>query len=128
MGTQESPKVGAHYTRGELELELGKLAVRLGRLRASHGGRARRGVAWLQPAVHEFLDACVRLMSRTRSAHRGMLMQRLCHLAASAELELVGLPEWLEEQKSPYATTEFRVPANASGQARDGASMATRRR
>jgi hypothetical protein len=93
MGERAGPGIGAYYSRGELELELGQLALLLARLRAAHQGRPRRGMAWPQPAVNEFLEACIRILGRTRGAQRAVAVQRLCYLAPSAELGLVGLEE-----------------------------------
>lgn len=120
MGGRAVPETGAFYSRGELELELGKLALSLGRLQAAHKGRPRRAVAWPQPAVNEFLETCVRILARTRDSHRANAVERLCYVARSAELGLIGLEEWLQEQPAPRSTSDVRMPVNVTWQGDGG--------
>lgn len=125
MAGRTPPKNGAFYSRGELELELGKLALSLGRLQAAHKGRPRRAVAWPQPAVNEFLDACVRVLARTGSLHRAVAVERLATLAASAELGLIGLEEWLQEQAAPRSTSDRRMAVNVTWRGEGGTTAST---
>lgn len=127
MSGRAAPKTGAYYSRGELELEMGKLALSLGRLQAAHKGRPRRAVSWPQPAVNEFLETCVRILARTSGAHRGVAVQRLCYLATSAELGLIGLEEWLQEQPAPRSTTDLRMPVNVTWQGDGGTTVSNGR-
>lgn len=109
-----------YYSRGELELELGKLALSLGRLEATHQGQSRRAVQWPQPAINEFLETCLRLLARTRASHRAVAVQRLCYLATSAELGLIGLEAWLQEQPPPQSTSDARMPVHVTWQGEGG--------
>lgn len=124
MAGQGAPGAGALYSRAELELELGRLALTLGRLQAAHKGRPSRAVSWPQPAVNEFLETCVRLLARTRRAHRGLLIERLSSMASSAELGIIGLEEWLREHPAPYATSDKRMAINVSWKG-DGGTTTT---
>lgn len=109
-------------TRSELEIELGKLALVLERARPR--GRATSGgmPTWPQPVIDGFLDACVRLLAQTRSAHRAWAIDRLCRLAVSAQLGIIGLPEWLGENAAPGITSDtLRVRPAAAARAQAAA-------
>lgn len=125
MTAQEVSPPEGHYSRGELELELGKLALSLGRLQAANKGQSRRGVRWPQPAINEFLETCLRLLARTRPSHRAMVVQRLSYLAASAELGIIGLEDWLQEQPSPHTTSDSRMPVNVTWQGDRGTTASS---
>lgn len=120
MSADPTVDAGAPYTRGELEIELGRLALALGRVQATHRGRGHRVAGGAAPAVDVFLDACSRLLSRARGRHRDLVVERLCYLAASADLGLIGLEEWLREQACPHSTSDRRLAVGVRWQGRDG--------
>lgn len=93
-------------TRSELELELGKLALVLGRLQPRRNPSTGGMPTWPSPVIDGFLDACVRVLAQTRSAHRGWVIERLCHLAASAQLGIIGLNEWLADNSRAGVTSD----------------------
>ena len=55
-----------------------------------------------------FLDACARLLARTRSSHRGFVVRRLGELAVAADLGIIGLEEWLDEHVPSATITSDR--------------------
>lgn len=100
------------YSRGELELELGKLALTLARLQSGRRTGIDGVTVWPQSVIEGFLEACVRVLGHARPAHHAMAIDRLCAMATAANLGIIGLEEWLAEHARPVATTTSdRSPA-----------------
>ena len=127
MSKAAGPGSGRFYTRSELELELGKMALACAKIRAERKVRVRPGDS--RAATESFLEACARLLGHTRPSHRSFAVRRLCDLATTADLGLIGLAEWLDEHVPPPATTSDRHPAVALAvmESADGASASQRR-
>lgn len=112
MGSSRHPDAGPFYTRGELELALGRLVLGVDRLVRARTQRGGRPDASSQKAVVEFLESATRIYARTRPEHRALALERLASLAQSSGLGLVGLEEWLESGGSPYVSSDRHVATN----------------
>ncbi|WP_133479631.1 hypothetical protein [Cognatilysobacter segetis] len=101
-------------SRSELELELAALALAVARSAQERGRRPRSAEPLLAASVEAFLAASLRLLARTRRAHRGWLVGRLTEIAGSAELGIIGFDEWLASQEPQWRRTSDRMPVAVS--------------
>ena len=108
---QDAPCEPGLLSRGELELELAALALAVTRSARERSRRPRSAELLLATTVDAFLAAALRLLERTRRAHRSWLVGRLTEIAASAELGIIGFDEWLVSQEPAWRRTSDRWPA-----------------
>jgi hypothetical protein len=87
-------------SRGQLELELASLALAVSRSAHERNRRPRNAGPLLAATVDAFLAASMRLLARSRRAHRAWLLSRLAEIAESAELGIIGFKEWVLAQES----------------------------
>lgn len=127
MSEEGTRDARVYYTRSEVELELGRLVLSLGRLQATAKRDPRRGARGPQPAVSLFLETSTRLIAHTHSRQRRVLLQRLVEIAASAELGLIGLEEWLHDQAPATATSGSRMAVQVSWQGEAGSTRSSGR-
>ncbi|TZF89516.1 hypothetical protein [Cognatilysobacter lacus] len=92
-------------SRGELELELASLALAVTRSARERVGRPRSAERLLAATVDSFLAAALRLLARTRRVHRAWVVGRLCEIAASAQLGIIGFEEWLASHEPDWRRT-----------------------
>jgi hypothetical protein len=100
---QDAQRAEGVLSRGELELELAALALAVSRSASERSRRPRAAEPLLAATVEAFLAASVRLLARTRRAHRSWMLARLAEIAQSAELGIIGFEEWVlaQEAQSP---------------------------
>ena len=93
----EDPSRTAMLSRGEIEIELGRLALLLGNATMSERACAARRAGRPHPMIRPFLDACATLLMRTQPHHRNFVIRRLDRLAAAVDLGIIGLDVWLAD-------------------------------
>jgi hypothetical protein len=109
MGVQQDgQRDDSVLSRGELELELASLTLAVTRSAQQRRMHPRSAEPLLTTTVEAFLAASLRLLARTRRAHRGWLIGRLEEIARSAELGIIGFDEWLAAQEAPVRRTADR--------------------
>jgi hypothetical protein len=109
---QDGQRANGVLSRGELELELASLALAVSRSASERSRRPRSAEPLLAATVEAFLAASMRLLARTRRAHRSWMLARLAEIAQSAELGIIGFEEWLLAQEPQ---TPQRRSAGQSG-------------
>lgn len=115
MSTERRSEQRTWLSRSELQLELGKLAVRLAkafeRRQSAPDGRRRRA----RRLIDWFLDAGLRVLQKTQPLHRSYAIQRLSSMAETYELNLIGVDAWFAEQVASWRRRCDRAPLPLAG-------------
>lgn len=101
-------------SRGELEIELGRLALVLGNAASSERAFAAKRAGLPHPVVGPFLDACAAVLQRTQPRHRAFAVRRLDRMATAAGLGFIGLDIWLGDDSCAQKRAGERDAASAS--------------
>lgn len=109
MTEHQNPEPGQFYSRAELELKLGRLALGLAKLKPTSVKAPRDG------AMACFLADCADVIAGTRPAERSNVVSRLSQMAAASHLGIIGLEEWLEQTSADAPQAEsWTIPAVVS--------------
>ncbi|MGY3266284.1 hypothetical protein [Lysobacter sp. HA35] len=110
-GQQDGRHDDGVLSRGQLEMELASLALAVSRSATERRRRPNGAEPLLAATVDAFLAASLRVLKRTRRAHRNWVLARLADIAASAELGIIGFDEWLATHESHWHRTSDRWSA-----------------
>lgn len=123
MGKRIETAGDTALSRSEIELELGRLALGIGRLHALQQQQRRRGVALAEPgAVEVFIAASTELVHRAPVDIRPALVERLCALSSSAGLGIIGLEEWFEADRAVEQLPDRHVAVNVTWDGEGGST------
>ncbi len=97
-------------SNSEIQLELGRLALKLTRADERRRVATRGTSTYPRTMVNWFLEASLGLVQKTRPIQRRYVIQRLATMAETFELHIIGLETWLLDQVASWRRRCDQIP------------------